>query len=277
MCRHLTLLGEGAVLPPPPLARAVRCNPLGGEWRFSPQCARRPSPHARHRRTEPARCHVEPAWAPPPDAMARTRAAMRAPPHASRSRLVHTARLRPFLERGGGACRRPPGQAAVDAGPEWNAGGGSKQLGRPALLSLAKSGAAGRREVLESGNAAVLLRHVAAVRALLLFSLDGDDTRVGLVADGTVDMLSDAVAALATMALTSLATVDINKSPSGRTPSGIPELVGLLGRGGPRERREATTALYELCKLPENRCRAVREGAAPALADFAAVGSARAV
>ena len=54
----------------------------------------------------------------------------------------------------------------------------------PALLRLAKSGAAGRREVLESGNAAVLLRHAeagdeAAARALLHLSLDGDDTRMG--------------------------------------------------------------------------------------------------
>jgi len=53
--------------------------------------------------------------------------------------------------------------------------------------------------------------------------------------------------------------------------------VGLLRRGGPRERREAATTLYKLCKLPDNRGRAVREGAAPALTDFAAVGSARAV
>ncbi|PAN33544.1 hypothetical protein PAHAL_6G028400 [Panicum hallii] len=157
-----------------------------------------------------------------------------------------------------------------------------------ALLRLAKSGAAGRREVLESGNAAVLLRHAAAgdeaaARALLLLTLDGDDTRVGLVADGAVDALSaavrrgGAVAALAATALTSLATVDVNKCSIGAHPSVIPELVGLLRRGDPRERREAATALYELCKLPENRRRAVREGAAPALADFAAVGSARAV
>ncbi|XP_066344614.1 U-box domain-containing protein 8-like [Miscanthus floridulus] len=93
----------------------------------------------------------------------------------------------------------------------------------PALLRLAKSGAAGRRGVLESGNAAVLLRHAeaggeAAARALLHLSLDGDDTRVGLVA----------------------------------------------------------TTLFELYKLSENRRRAVREGVAPALADFAADGSARA-
>lgn len=158
----------------------------------------------------------------------------------------------------------------------------------PALLRLAKSGAAGRKEVLESGSAAVLLRHAeagdeAAARALLHLSLDGDDTRVGLVADGAVDALSAAVsrggaaAASAATALTSLATVDVNKCTIGAHPSAIPALAGLLRRGGPRERREAATALYELCKLPENRRRAVREGAAPALADFAAAGSARAV
>ena len=76
---------------------------------------------------------------------------------------------------------------------------------------------------------------------------------------------------------TSLATVDVNKCSIGAHRSAIPELVGLLRRGGPRERREAATALYELCKLPENRRRAVCESAAPALADFSAVGSARAV
>ena len=158
----------------------------------------------------------------------------------------------------------------------------------PALLRLAKSGAAGRREVLESGNAAVLLRHAeagdeAAARALLHLSLDGDDTRVGLVADGAVDALSAAVsrggaaAASAATALTSLATVDVNKCTIGAHPSAIPALAGLLRRGGPRERREAATALFELCKLPENRRRAVREGAASALADFTADGSALAV
>ena len=179
----------------------------------------------------------------------------------------------------GGAHAR---QEAVPAAPSRSASP------VPALLRLAKSGAAGRREVLESGNAAVLLRHAeagdeAAARALLHLSLDGDDTRVGLVADGAVDALSAAVsrggaaAASAATALTSLATVDVNKCTIGAHPSAIPALTGLLRRGGPRERREAATALFELCKLPENRRRAVREGAAPALADFAADGSARAV
>jgi|UniRef100_A0A804LZ64 hypothetical protein len=68
----------------------------------------------------------------------------------------------------------------------------------PALLGLAKSSATGRREVLESGNAAVLLRQAkvgdeAVARALLHLSLDGNDTRVGLVANGAVDALSAVV------------------------------------------------------------------------------------
>jgi hypothetical protein len=185
--------------------------------------------------------------------------------------------------------------SAAAAAPAAAAGGGAGARETPspppvlALLRLAKSGAAGRREVLESGNAAVLLRHAAAgdeaaARALLLLSLDGDDARVGLVADGAVDALCAAVsrcgaatAALAATALTSLATVDVNKCSIGAHPSAISALVGLLRCGGAQERREAATALFELCKLPENRLRAVRAGAAPALADFAADGSARAV
>ena len=57
----------------------------------------------------------------------------------------------------------------------------------------------------------------------------------------------------------------------------ITTLTGLLHRGGPWERREAATTLFELCKLPENRRRRVREGAALVLVDFATDGSACAV
>ncbi|KQJ95012.1 U-box domain-containing protein 8 [Brachypodium distachyon] len=158
------------------------------------------------------------------------------------------------------------------------------------MLRLAKSGPAGRRLVLESGAvAAVLLRRVAggdeaAARALVYLSLDGDDARVGLVADGAVDALAAAVsgggvaAAHAATALTSLATVGVNKCTIAAHPTAIPALAAALRRGGaPRERREAATALYELCKLPENRRRAVRAGAAPPLVELAAAGSARAV
>ncbi|KAL6629687.1 hypothetical protein ACP70R_029452 [Stipagrostis hirtigluma subsp. patula] len=110
------------------------------------------------------------------------------------------------------------------------------------MLRRGKTGAAGRREVLESGNAGVLLRHVAAgdeaaARVLLYLTLDGVDTRVGLVAEGAVDALSVAVsgggaaAALAATALTSLAataltnfaTVDVNKCTIDRgAPVGHP-------------------------------------------------------
>ncbi|KAG8046464.1 hypothetical protein GUJ93_ZPchr0008g12102 [Zizania palustris] len=178
--------------------------------------------------------------------------------------------------KGGAGQRRGAGEGAAEAAASVSG-----------LLRLAKSGPAGRREVLESGAAAVLLRHAAtgdevAARALLHLSLDGDDARVGLVADGAVDALSAALfaggaaAAVAATALTSLATVDVNKCTIGAHRLAIPALAGLLRRGGARERREAATTLYELCKLPENRRRAVRAGAAPALADLAAAGSARA-
>ncbi|KAK3120985.1 hypothetical protein QOZ80_8BG0644370 [Eleusine coracana subsp. coracana] len=180
-----------------------------------------------------------------------------------------------------------PAAGGVDGGASARETAKEAATGSPssvlALLRLAKSGAA----VLESGSAAVLLRHAvagddSAARAILLLSLDGDDARVGLVADGAVDALCAAVAggsAPAATALTSLATVDVNKCTIGAHPAAIPALVALLRRrgGADRQRREAATALFELCKLPENRRRAVRAGAAAPLADFAADGSARAV
>nr|CAD1823241.1 unnamed protein product [Ananas comosus var. bracteatus] len=79
------------------------------------------------------------------------------------------------------------------------------------LLRLVKrGGAAARRRVADSGATSVLLRHAAAggggegeegeklrdlaLRALLHLSLDGDDARVGLVAEGAVDALAAALA-----------------------------------------------------------------------------------
>uniref|UniRef100_A0A0E0LR32 RING-type E3 ubiquitin transferase n=1 Tax=Oryza punctata TaxID=4537 RepID=A0A0E0LR32_ORYPU len=190
------------------------------------------------------------------------------------------------------AAVSPVAAVAAAAAPAAAGGGERREVVSSVygLLRLARSGPEGRREVMESGDVGVLLRHAAggdevAARAVLHLSLDGDDARVGLVADGAVDALSAAVssggaaAAVAATALTSLATVDVNKCTIGAHPSAIPALVGLLRRGsggGARERREAATALYELCKLPENRRRAVRAGAAPALVDLAAAGSARA-
>ncbi|XP_038988197.1 U-box domain-containing protein 8 [Phoenix dactylifera] len=162
-----------------------------------------------------------------------------------------------------------------------------------AVLRLSKRSAAFRRLALDAGASSVLLRHAGsgdrpdlqdlALRALLHLSLDGDDARVGLVAEGAVDRLTaalrspSAAAALAATCLTSLAMVEVNKCTIGAHPSAIAALAALLREGKGRERREAATALYELCKFPENRRRAVRAGSVPALIDLAGNGSERAV
>ncbi|CAL9120336.1 unnamed protein product [Musa textilis] len=154
---------------------------------------------------------------------------------------------------------------------------------------------AARRLLADSGAASVLLRHAAApdrpdlqelsLRALLHLSLDGDDARVGLVAEGALDPLVAALrggsgssaAALAATLLTSLAVVEVNKATIGAHPAAIPRLAALLREGGGRERREAATALYELCKFAENRRRTIRAGALPPLLRLVSEGSERAV
>ncbi|KAJ3708450.1 hypothetical protein LUZ61_012155 [Rhynchospora tenuis] len=158
-----------------------------------------------------------------------------------------------------------------------------------------KSSSQFRHRATESGAVTVLLRHVVspgesrevALRALLRLSLDGDDTRVGLVADGTVDALAvvlsqggstPSAAAVAATVLTSLAMVDVNKCTIGAHPSVFPALSWLLSKGADRQcMREAATALYELCKFPANRRRAVRAGLVPALVKFGMAGSERAI
>ncbi|XP_074576569.1 U-box domain-containing protein 8-like [Curcuma longa] len=162
-----------------------------------------------------------------------------------------------------------------------------------AVLRLAQSGsAASRRLVVDSDATSVLIRHAdapdrpdiqdLALRALLHISLDGDDTRLGLLAEGALDPVVSAlrggpVAALAATFLTSLAIVDVNKATIGAHPAAIPSLVALLSGGDGRQRREAATALHELCKFAENRRRAVRAGAVAPLISFAGEGSERAV
>ncbi|URE32499.1 U-box domain-containing protein [Musa troglodytarum] len=165
-----------------------------------------------------------------------------------------------------------------------------------AVLRLAqRGGLAAHRLVADTGAASVLLRHAAdpdrpdlqnlALRALLHLSLEGDDARVGLVAEGAIDPVVAALrsgpgctaAALAATLLTSLAVVEVNKATIGAHPAAIPRLVALLRDGDVRERREAATALYELCKFAENRRRAARAGAVQPLVRFARDGSERAV
>lgn len=161
------------------------------------------------------------------------------------------------------------------------------------FLRLTKDDPAFRHSLTDSGAPSVLLRHAScsepqdlqglSLGILLYLSLDGDDARVGLVAEGALDPLTIVLAAggpnaaLAATILTSLAMVEVNKCTIGAHPSAIRTLSTLIDSGKGRERREAATALYELSKFPENRPRAVRSGAVPALVSFASDGSERAV
>ncbi|XP_074583532.1 U-box domain-containing protein 8-like [Curcuma longa] len=162
-----------------------------------------------------------------------------------------------------------------------------------AVLRLAqRGGAASRRLVADSGAISVLILHAdatdrsdlqdLALRALLHISLDGDHARLGLLAEGALDPVVSALrggpaAALAATLLTSLSVVDVNKATIGAHPASIPRLAALLSDGDGRQRREAATALYELCKFAENRRRAVRAGAVAPLIRFSGEGSERAV
>ncbi|KAG6534981.1 U-box domain-containing protein 8-like [Zingiber officinale] len=195
------------------------------------------------------------------------------------------------------AARRPPHSAAPASTLTFLAclSFPSDVASLSSVLRLAQcGGAAGRRLVTDSGAVAVLLRHAAAtdrpdlqdlsLRALLHLSLDGDDARLGLVAEGALDPVVTALSpgcssssALASTLLTSLAVVEVNKATIGAHPFAIPRLAALLRDGDARERREATTALYELCKFADNRRRAVRAGAVPPLVRLVREGSERAV
>ncbi|KAJ0974861.1 hypothetical protein J5N97_016826 [Dioscorea zingiberensis] len=212
------------------------------------------------------------------------------PPHP---RLIPNHALRNLISNFVLETPSKPQSCASDADPEALAYP-SDAATLSAVLRRAKRDAAFRRRLSDSGAASsVLLRHAAAsetpelqelsLRVLLLLSLDGDHARVGLAADGAVDLLLSAlrcggsVAALAATTLTSLAVVDVNKYSIGAHPSAIPSLVTVLRDGKGRERREAATSLYVLCSLPENRKRAALAGAVRPLASFASLGSERAV
>ncbi|KAH0451614.1 hypothetical protein IEQ34_018913 [Dendrobium chrysotoxum] len=210
------------------------------------------------------------------------------PNHALRS-LIHN-----YTPVAGGKCNKP--QISPSTDPRFLLSSLSYPASTAALSSLlrvAKDEPAFRRLLSDSSAPSILLRHAAsqdspdlqdlALRTLIYLSLDGDDARVGLVADGAIDSLVQALAAggpnasLAATTLTSLAVVEVNKCTIGAHPFAIPALSVLLRNGKARDRREAATALYELCKFPENRRRAVRAGAVPALVYFAGDGSERAV
>jgi len=95
MRRCWTPLGKGAVLLPPPLARAQRYSPLGEGAALQLAVRSPPWPARAPPRIEPARCRVEPVCAPPTDALDRTHAVARAPPHALCSRAARARRSPP--------------------------------------------------------------------------------------------------------------------------------------------------------------------------------------
>lgn len=110
-----------------------------------------------------------------------------------------------------------------------------------------------------------------AFGALLNLSVD-DDWKVGLIAEGALEKIVQALEegsmetrVLAAVLLTSLAIVDVNKATIGSSPDAIPALVKLLVYGNLRGKKDATTALYNLCRYHANKARAVAAGIVPAL------------
>ncbi|GAB4831062.1 hypothetical protein Ancab_005074 [Ancistrocladus abbreviatus] len=160
------------------------------------------------------------------------------------------------------------------------------------LNKLLKSNQGFRRRLSESGAVSTVLRCVdsdypglqeKALSLLLNLSLD-DDNKVGLVAEGAIARIVSALRdgspgcrAVAATVLTSLAVVEVNKATIGAYPGAIRALVSLLRDGKGRERKEAATALYAICSFPENRRRAVDNGAVPILLRVAELGLERAV
>uniref|UniRef100_A0A0D9X485 U-box domain-containing protein n=1 Tax=Leersia perrieri TaxID=77586 RepID=A0A0D9X485_9ORYZ len=107
-----------------------------------------------------------------------------------------------------------------------------------AMLRLAKSGPEGRKVVMESGDVAALLRWCAAgdetaARAVLHLSLDGDDARVGLVADGAVDALS--------------AASREGRLELARIPGIVAVLAAVAGGGNARAIEQALVVLNWIC------------------------------
>ena len=161
------------------------------------------------------------------------------------------------------------------------------------LTRLSKRDSAFRRKITESGAVSAVLNCIGSSKNLILrekslslllnLSLD-DDNKVGLVAEGAIGLVVEALQigsadsrAVAATILTSLAVVEVNKATIGAYPYAIRALVSLLRDGKVREKKEAATALYALCSFPDNRRRAAQCGAVPILIGIADSGLERAV
>ncbi|XP_021762196.1 U-box domain-containing protein 8-like [Chenopodium quinoa] len=159
------------------------------------------------------------------------------------------------------------------------------------LTGLSKANPGFRARLTESGAVSAVLRCVdsdndpglqeKALLLLLNLSLESDDNKVGLVAEGAVarvvSALGSTAAAVAATVLTSLAVVEVNKATIGAHPGAVRCLVHLLHTGRGRERKEAATALFTLSSFPENRRRTVDCGAVPILIRMAKSGLERAI
>ncbi|GLJ19027.1 hypothetical protein SUGI_0341370 [Cryptomeria japonica] len=144
------------------------------------------------------------------------------------------------------------------------------------IRTLAKQSRETRLQIVEAGAVARIIPLLScrdsqteehAMVALFYLSLE-DDNKVGLVAEGAVDLIVNALKhgsmdtrATAAVTLTSLAIVDVNKATIGSHSDAIGALVNLLVEGDARARKEATTALYSLCFYNDNKRRAVMAGA----------------
>ncbi|KAH8512031.1 hypothetical protein H0E87_009283 [Populus deltoides] len=160
------------------------------------------------------------------------------------------------------------------------------------LTRLTKLDPCIRRQITESGAVSTILNCVdsteseiqeKALALLLNLSLD-DDNKVGLVAEGVIGRVINAIRvgspssrAIGCTMLTSLAVVEVNKATIGAYPNGIKTLIWVLYNGKGREVREAATALYAICSFVDNRKRAVECGAVPILIKIGGMGLERAV
>lgn len=148
------------------------------------------------------------------------------------------------------------------------------------ISHLAKEGKERRTCIVEAGAIACILPLIscgdaqieeAGLQSLLELSLD-DENKVGLVAEGAVDAIVQALRTgsmdtriRAATTLTSLALVDVNKVTIGSQRDVIPALVKLLAEGNVRGKKESMSALCALCMFHDNKPRAVLAGVVPLL------------
>jgi hypothetical protein len=148
------------------------------------------------------------------------------------------------------------------------------------LILIAKECKENRSCIVEAGGIPAILSLVssreprveeAGLQCLLELSLD-DENKVGLVAEGCVDVLIEALKAStmearmkAAAMLTSLSLVDVNKATIGGQPGVISGLVKLLAEGNLRAKKESMNALSALCMFHDNKPKAVSSGVVPLL------------